>query len=403
MNQVIKGLQQNVIALCDVDPHGRDKAKKEHGATLAAAKTYSDYRKLLEAEKSVEAVIIATPDHWHAPICRAAMLAGKHVYCEKPLAHDIAQTRAIRELSRQCKVVTQTGNQGSASGNLRRNIEVIQAGVLGQIREIHAWHPAHGWPSGVERPAGSDALPPGFDWDFWLGQAPQRPYKASIYHPAQWRGWYDFGNGSIGDFCCHAFNLPVRALKLEYPTKIEFTGQGLGKESFAKSCTIRYHFPQRGQLDPVTIFFYTGGDLPPAEITRDMVATLGKVDRTGCIMIGEKGSISPGLWNQEGFFKLNGEPKYHDVLHHEATKSVPKTLPRAESHMAEWITACKGGPKTFSNFDIGGHLTEIGLAGTVALRVGHELNWDGQNMQAIGAPEAAKFIKPEYRKEWENV
>ncbi len=399
LQQIAVGLKQNVVALCDVDATRLAKNKKLYGPTLAGANTYKDYRIMLEKEKSLDAVIIATPDHWHAPICRAAMLAGKHVYCEKPLAHDITQTRAIRELSRQLKVVTQTGNQGSASANLRRNIEVIQAGVLGQISEIHIWYPKEHH-DGV-RPAGDDPIPEGFDWDFWLGQAPVRPYKSKIYHPIQWRWWYDFGNGAIGDFCCHAFNLPVRALKLEYPTRIEISGQPMGKDGFTNSATIRFHFPQRGDLNPTTIIYYSGV-MPPAYVTKDILATHPQDDlRTGCVMIGEKGSIAPGLWNKDPFFKMNGEPKYKGVLTHEAAKGVLKTLPRTGSHMGEWVEACKGGPKTFSPFDLGGHLTEIGLAGNLALRLGHAIDWDGPAMQVKGVPEAAALIKPEYRKGWD--
>ncbi|MEI6809060.1 MAG: Gfo/Idh/MocA family oxidoreductase, partial [bacterium] len=186
--------KQNIVALCDVD-EGRMAAMKRDVREVANAREYKDYRKLLESEKNLDAVVIATPDHWHAPICKAAILAGKHVFCEKPLTHAVSEARELRELVRKSKVVTQTGNQGAASGSFRRSMELIQAGILGNVSEVHIWHPAHGWPSGDDRPAGEDPVPQGLDWDFWLGPAPARPYKNGIYHPAQWRGWYDFGNG----------------------------------------------------------------------------------------------------------------------------------------------------------------------------------------------------------------
>ena len=260
-------LGHNVAAMCDVDTAQMAGSQKRHGDGAAKAALYQDYRVLFEKEKSIDAVVIATPDHWHAPICRAAMQAGKHVYCEKPLTHTIAEARQLRELSKASKVITQTGNQGSASPNLRRSMELIAANFFGPITEIHVWHPEHGWPSGVARPEGSDPVPNNLDWDFWLGTAPVRPFKANTYHPVNWRGWYDFGNGSVGDFCCHGFNMPVRALNLDYPTRIEISGTELGRESFAKACTVRYHFPARGDRGPVKLNFYTGGDLPPEEVT----------------------------------------------------------------------------------------------------------------------------------------
>ena len=178
VSQILQ-LGHNVVALCDVDAGQIKNSQQRHGEGVAKAAVYSDYRVLLDKEKSLDAVVIATPDHWHAPICRAAMQAGKHVYCEKPLTHTIAEARQLRELSKAAKVITQTGNQGSASGNLRRSMELIAADFFGAITEIHAWHPPHGWPSGVDRPEGSDPVPPGLDWDFWLGTAPERPYKAN--------------------------------------------------------------------------------------------------------------------------------------------------------------------------------------------------------------------------------
>lgn len=392
-------LKQNIVALCDVE-EGRIARVKQSVAEAAGAKGYKDYRKLLEAEKSVDAVIIATPDHWHAPICKAALLAGKHVYCEKPLTHSVAEARELRELARRSKAVTQTGNQGAASGNFRRSLELIEAGILGGVREVHIWHPEHGWPSGDDRPAGEDPIPEGLDWNFWVGPAPMRPYKGGVYHPEKWRGWYDFGNGSLGDFCCHAFSVPVRALKLEYPTKIDVSGTGLGKESFARSCRVVFHFPAHRRRPDVRIHFTSGGEMPPAEATAGMAESFGGVPRTGCIILGEKGTLSAGLWNNECYLKMNGEAKFRGADNHDAAKAVPVTLPRTRSHMGEWVEACLGGPKTFSDFEIGGHVTEIGLAGTVALRLGHSIEWDGARMKVKGNRAAVALVRPAYRAGW---
>ncbi len=390
-------LGHNVVAFCDVDASAIERSRKNHGDGVAKALAYKDYRILLEKEKSLDAVVIATPDHWHAPICRAAMQAGKHVYCEKPLTHTIAEAREIRELAKASKVVTQTGNQGSASGNLRRSMELIAADFFGPITEIHAWHPAHGWPSGIDRPEGADPVPAGLDWDFWLGKAPLRPYKSGIYHPEKWRGWYDFGNGSLGDFCCHAFNMPVRALKLGYPDHIEISGTGLGKESFAKACTVRYHFPARDGRGPVKLNFYTGGNLPPDEVTTGIRSSSGKLSRTGCFLTGEKGQLKSGLWNSDCYIRLNGEKRFLGADKHPTAKKIPQTIPRVKGHMDEWVDACLGGPKVFSDFDFGGYLTEIGLAGIVALRLQKNIDWDGPNMKVPGMPEADRFIRKKNR------
>lgn len=400
LREITANLGHDIIAVCDVDSGRVAESAKTIPEVMPKANVYKDYRKLLETEKSLDAVIIATPDHWHATICTAAIRAGKHVYCEKPLTHTHVEARALRELSRRSRVVTQTGNQGSASGNMRRCIELIEAGLFGQIHEIHVWHPKHGWPSGVARPDGEDPIPEGLDWDFWLGPAPARPYKSGQYHPVKWRGWYDFGGGSVADFCCHAFNLPVRALKLEYPTHIEPSGVDMGYESFPTSCTVRYRFPARKSLDAVNLNFYTGGELPPPEATADLKATYDSVPELGCLLIGEKGSVSAGLWNTDGMMKLNDEKTFRSVNDHEAAKSVPVTLPRTEGHMKEWVDAIKGGAPAFSPFEIGGHLTEIGLTGVLALRLGHEIDWDGRAMRVRGSREADAIIRPELRRGW---
>jgi predicted dehydrogenase len=378
------------------------KTRQRFGDALARAREYEDYRVLLDTEKSLDALVIATADHWHARICKAAMLAGKHVFCEKPLTRTIGEAREMRELSRKCKVVTQTGNQGSASDAMRRCVELIEAGVLGHVREVYAWQGRRGGSAGVVRPQDADPVPAGLNWEFWLGPSPARPYKASIYHPGAWRHWYDFGSGSLGDFCCHMFNLPVRALKLDYPDRIEVSSEWLGRESFPGTCSARFHFSRRSGAPPVTFFYYYGEDAPPAEITSGVVNDDGKPRDHGCVLVGDKGRLSVGLWNVEGQMMMKGERAYQGVAEHPAAQDAPRTLPRVAGHMREWIDACKGGPKVYSDFDCGGHLTEVGLAGVLALRLGCDIDWDGEAMVVRGHPEAARLVTPEYREEWRD-
>jgi len=389
-------LGHEAAAFCDVDASQIENSRKRHAAA-ANATAFSDFHQLL-ASPSIDAVVVATPDHWHAPVCKAAIAAGKHVYCEKPLTHSLAEARQLRDLAKSSKVITQTGNQGSSSANLRRSMELIAADFFGPISEIHVWHPTHGWPSGTARPKGSDPIPAGLDWDRWLGPAPARPYKSSIYHPGQWRGWYDFGNGSLGDFCCHGFNLPVRALNLDYPSRIEISGSGLGLESFAKACTVHYHFPARGSRGPVKLHFYTGGDLPPESVTARLRESTGSLPSTGCLMIGTKGQLQCGLWNSDGAIRMNDDARFSWFGAHAAAKAIPESIPRSKGQIEEWIDAILGGPKVFSDFDHGGHLTEIGLAGIVALRLQKNIDWDGPAMKAPGNPEADAFINPTPRK-----
>jgi predicted dehydrogenase len=395
-------LGHNVVAFCDVDQNQIVGSQARHAEQAGQVKAYTDYRRLLETERSLDAVVIGTPDHWHAPICTAAMRAGLHVYCEKPLTHTIAESRALRELARQSKVVTQTGNQGSASSNLRRSIELIQAGLLGQISNVHVWHPAHGWPNGGVRPIDSDVIPKGLNWDFWCGPAPMRPYKTGIYHPAKWRGWYDFGNGSIGDFCCHSFNMPVRALKLGYPTRVEISHvKKAGLETYAQAVTHTFHFAAEGNRAAVNLIYYTGGeDMPPTSLTDHVVDTFGSIPRVNAIVEGEHGLLRAGLWNSECYIKLKGDKKFRGHGNHPEAIKVPQSLPRVENHFKEWTDAILENGKTFSPFEFGGQLTEIGLSGIVALKLQRNLEWDGQAMTAKGVPEADALVRKQNRTLW---
>jgi predicted dehydrogenase len=404
-------LDQHIVAMCDVDQRQLDGAKQAKG--LTEAKLYSDYRELLDQESGVDAVIIGTPDHWHVPIALAALAKGKHVYCEKPLAHSVAECHALGEAAKsRPQLATQTGNQGCSTEGFRRSMEVIQAGLLGKITEVHVWHPAHSWPNGVERPEQSDAIPEGLDWEFWLGTAPSRPYNNGIYHPAKWRGWYDFGGGSIADFCCHGFQLAYRSLELVAPTRIEATGENLGHESYPTRCTITYDFPANASRGPIKLTFYSGDkNLPPAEITQ------GPVGSTGCLIVGSEGTLSAGLWNTDCNVRFKGAKEFSGAGHPEIAK-LAKTQPRIDtealkwdpkraaqgqrpkwsavnnSHMFEWVLACAGDAKSYSPFEIGSRITELGMLGVLALRMQQPIVWDATQRQAVNLPAAQAIIDP---------
>ncbi len=409
---------ENIVALCDADGDTLAKRKQKY----PNAKTYQDWRKMLEQEKSLDAVIVSTPDHTHAVVAAAAMRLGKHVYCQKPLVQTVYEARLMRKLAKQYGVATQMGNQGSAEDGLRRAVECVQAGLIGNVREVHVWSNRPIWPQGMDRPAGEDAVPANLDWDLWLGPAQFRPFKKDTYHPFKWRGWQDYGTGALGDMACHTANMPFRALKLGYPTEIEAWSSGINKESYPLKSKIRFEFPAREGLVPTTFWWYDGGNpkpnnpfshdgnnKPPQGVVADVEAMMGNVPGSGCILIGDKGKLfSPDDYGARFFLRLKDEKELVDGKNHDAVKAIPRTIDfnaaqgsgDARQHL-EWIAACKGGKPGYSNFDIAAYLTEIILLGCVALRVGKKLEWDGPNMRAKNAPEAAQFVKRDYRKGWE--
>ncbi len=425
---------ENIVALCDVD---ETQCAGQRGK-YPNAKFYRDYRKMLEQEKSLDAVIVATPDHMHAAVAALAMRMGKHVYCQKPLTQTIYEARLLCDLAKKCKVVTQMGNQGSSSDGLRRAVEVVQAGVIGPVRQIHVWTNRPIWPQGMDRPTGSDAVPATLDWDLWLGCAAPRPFKANwpqpqstagrarsrqaVYVPFAWRGWQDFGTGALGDMACHTANLPFRACKLGYASEVEAVTSPMNKESYPLRATIRFEFPAREGLPPVTFWWYDGGkprpnslfehdrsNKPPEAVTADVRAFMDTVPIAGCLLVGDEGKLfSPDDYGERFFIKLNDDKEFTQGPSHEAVRAVPQTLERnpfqgdidKRQHL-EWIAACKGGKPGYSDFAIAAYLTEIILLGCVALRAGKRLEWDGPRMRAKNAPEVAQFVRREYRKGWE--
>ena len=404
----------DIVGLCDIDANSlngkhkqlKDRATKEN--RTYDAKLFKDWRKMYEElGKSIDAVVISTPDHLHGVCGINALKMGKHIYCQKPLTQTVWEAREMRRLSAEKNLATQMGNQGSAGSGLRRAVEVVQAGIIGNPRELHVWSNRPIWPQGLARPAGEDNVPANLDWDLWLGPAPFRPYKKGVYHTFAWRGWQDFGTGALGDMACHTVNMPFRALKLGYPTEIEAESTGMNKETYPLSSKIRFQFPEREGLPPLTFWWYDGKPKekethrPHADLVEDIVAMQGELPGSGCLIIGDKGRIfSPDDYGSQFFLRLNDEKELKQSTKHEALKAIPETIPRSPGHYVEWIDAIKGGRAAYSNFDIAAYLTEIILLGCVALRTGTKLDWDGPKMRAKNTKEAAQYVKRKYRKGW---
>lgn len=391
----IEGVKtENIVALCDVDRERAESMRKR----FPKAKVYQDFRVMLDREKGIDAVVVATPDHTHAVASMAAMQRGKHVYCEKPLTRTVYEARVLAKAASDAKVATQMGNQGMAFEGNRQIKEWIQADVIGPVREAHVWsdRPTHRgkmplwWPQGIERPAETPPLPEHLDWDVWLGPAPWRPYHPA-YVPFKWRGWWDFGSGGLGDMGIHNLAPVFSALKLGPPVSVHASSTPVFKESVPLASVVHYQFAARGDMPALKLHWYDGGLLPerPDELEDDR--PLDAED--GIIFVGDKGKILVRGWGGESP-RLIPESKNRDFT------PPPKTLPRSIGHYEEWIQACKTGSPTESNFAFAGPLTEAVLLGSVAIRVGEELQWDSANMKISNAPEAEAFLHYKYREGW---
>jgi len=380
------GTYGNVIALCDIDDVRLDaKAKK-----FPKAKKYNDYRKMLaDLGNKIDAVTVSTPDHTHAPASIRAMRMGKHCFCQKPLTHSVYEARLMRQVAREKKVATQMGNQGTSLDGLRDAVEIVRAGGIGDVREVHVWTNRSGrfWKQAMPRPKATPPVPNNVHWYLWLGSAPDRPYHP-IYHPFSWRGWLDFGTGALGDMACHTANMAVMALDLFDPITVEAQSSGVvADETYPAWSIITYQFAKRGKRPPVKLVWYDGGKRPP----RDLVAGSNvRMPSSGSILVGDKGTLySPNDYGAR-FFLLPKE-KFADY------KKPEPTLARSPGHFKEFAIACQGGPAAMSNFDYASRLTETMILGNVALRVGKKIHWDARNMRVTNAPEAAQYIKTAYR------
>jgi predicted dehydrogenase len=368
---------ENIVAICDIDDRLLARAKEQ----FPRAETYNDFRKLIE-RKDLDAVVVSTADHTHAPASVMAMKLGKHVYCEKPLSHSVYEARVVAETAAKAKVATQMGTQIHASDNYRRVVEVIQSGAIGAVHEAHVWV-GKTW-SGGDRPKETPPVPGRLHWNLWLGPAPERPYHPT-YLPANWRRWWDFGSGTLGDMACHYMDLPYWALNLKHPLSVEAEGPPVHPETTPSWMIVRYAYPSRGDMPPVALTWYDGGKRPE-------LFSQGKLPRwgDGVLFIGDKGML---LADYDRYV-LMPEADFKEF------RPPAPMIAKSIGHHNEWIDACKTGRPTTCNFGYSGALTEAVLLGAVAYRLGRKLDWNAAELKAASCSAADRYIQREYRKGW---
>lgn len=460
-SNLINLASQNIVALCDVDwgytdnnlsrldtdvanlqahidhpdatpPSGRPapkidpvKAKARLDAILhlkndliPKAARYSDYRKMLEQQKDIDAVVVATPDHMHAPIALACMDVGKHVYVQKPLCWSVAEARQLAKRAKETKVATQMGNQGHSLDDTRTAVEYIWAGAIGEVREIHIWtdRPVGFWPQGVPRPiapveplntlkwdqkgvdgrlaaamaAGSYPIPGTLSWNLFLGVSPEVPYHP-VYHPFNWRGWTDWGCGAIGDMGAHLIDVSMWALNLGLPTSVETVSTPFNGASYPTAELIYYEFPARGNMPPVKLTWYDGGLMPakPAELGDEELTKEG-----GAILIGSKGKLMHSTYG--------ANPRLLPKSLQDSFGKPPQKLARIEKeeHEMNWVDAAKGKTQADCPFEYAAKLTEVMLLGVVSLHAGKKIIYDGANMSVTNVSEANQYLSRQYRQGW---
>jgi predicted dehydrogenase len=409
--------KENLVAI--VEP---DEKRQEHVKTWLKSKqqdpsklqVFTDYRQMFDKiSREIDAVVVATPNHHHAAASMLAIEGGKGVYCEKPLCHDIAEARKLREMARHAKTPTQMGNQGHCEEGYRRLCEFVWAGVVGKITETHSWTDRANGGAGPRPPA--QPTPAGMHWDEWIGPAPYRAYHADL-HPHDWHGWYDFGNGSLGNMGCHVLDGVYWALKLEHPTTIEVEEMRDGSnERYPTGSRIRWDFPARGEMPAVKAYWYEGlrknstatasgklqaakGDarnLPPLLAELQKKYPDEEFDSNGTLYVGEKGILYTGTYG--GRMHILPMERMNEFA------KIPRTLPRPKNIMADFLNACREGKtETAANFDYGARLTEMTHLGNLAQHVGpgKPVAWDGPGMKVANIPELNAWVKRPYRSGW---
>lgn len=385
---------ENIVALVDVNENNLGRA----GEKFPKAAKLTDFRRLYDAPQAFDAVVVSTCEHTHAFATLPALQLGKHVYCEKPLTHNIWEARVIREAAAKVKVATQMGIQIHAGNNYRRVVELIQTGAIGPVREVHVWV-GRAWGrqspedakkfndivTVLERPKEAQPVPAGLNWDLWLGPAPERPYNDVYFPGPKWYRWWDFGNGTMSDLGSHWNDLPFWALKLKTPLTVEASGPPPHAEIAPASMRAKYEFGPRGDMPAVTMTWCQGTEKP-------IPWTEGKIPKwdSGCLFVGDKGM----LLSDYGKYLLLPEDQFKDF------KPPEPFIPNSIGHHKEWIQACKTGSPTTCNFEYSGWLTEANHLGNVAYRAGKKLEWDPVALRCPNAPEADKFIRREYRPGW---
>lgn len=399
---------ERVVALCDLD-HRYAAPVFE---TYPSAERYHDFRRMLDKEANrFDALVIATPDHTHAILLMAALKLEKHIYCAKPIAHSIAEVRRIRQAVSAAKgLVTKASVQSSATEAARSTSELLASGVIGPVRGLHIWcdHPAY--PCSLVRPKEPQTPPAGMDWDSWIGPAAHRPYH-SAYHPANWRPWWDFGTGTVGDMGCHTLHVFFRELQLGAPGLVYGSAstrhEGFFRPVSTPECqshanTVTWEFPARGSQPPLSVYWYDGGMKPHRPV--ELEPSLG-MPHSGLLFVGEKGKLMANYCGGNPFRRggaprgprgglLLPEKKFGDV------QDPPKTLPRVEDHYGEWTRACKAGVPTICPIEFACELTEMALLGTLALRTGRVLQWDAEQMRVTNYEQANAHVDPPYRAGW---
>ncbi len=405
-----------IVATCEVDQGRVTPRHKSRGAwawryrdsEFPDAAKYTDFRRMLEKEKGIDAVIVSTPDHSHAAIAIAAMELGKHVYCEKPLAHTVYECRKMAEAARRHNVATQLGNQGHSFHAIHEFSECIRSGAIGEVREVHAVQGGSGSRGDqISRIDEDHAVPETLDWDLWLGPAPHRKYNP-FYHPGSWRGWRQFGCGMIGDMLCHIVDPTFWALDLGSPTSVSAEAEGYDtkqhSETFPRSTKIRFEFPARGKRPPVTLYWYDGRHYrpPQPEELKEGEESGSRRRRFSALVIGDKGKIVHGSHGARDW-RIIPDSKMREYMGDRKKVAEPRASgpPANFKHVREWIQACKGWKIAGSNFDYGGPLTEIAMLGNIAsLMPGTELQWDGEHMIFPNHPQANQYLHFRYREGW---
>jgi predicted dehydrogenase len=352
---------------------------------------------MLDEQVDIDAVVIATPDHHHAPATMAALAQGKHVYCEKPLTHSVYESRIVGSTASRAKVATQMGNTGQAADHVRTVAEVLRSGAIGPVREVHLWTDRPIWPQAIDRPEPAREPHEELDWDLWLGPAPERPFDPA-YHPFKWRGWWDFGTGALGDMGCHMMQPVFYALELGHPAAVRAKNTPFNSETYPAKSVVTYEFPVRPRTDSrpekwpaCTLTWYDGGNKPPVPkgLSEDF-----EFAPTGMYFVGDKGTLFRGDHSDENWGRLLPESDFAGYEPPEAY------LARSPGHFEEWFNAIFGGPTPGANLVSSGLVTEVVLLGNAALRAGQRLEWDPVKFTFPNAPTAAQFLKRDYRSGW---
>ncbi|MBK8003149.1 MAG: Gfo/Idh/MocA family oxidoreductase [Gemmatimonadetes bacterium] len=389
----VRGVEgENLVAFADVDWQAAEDAFRSY----PKARRYRDYREMLEKEaRNIDAVTVSTPDHSHAPAAMLALKAGKHVYCQKPLARTLGEVKALMaEAARRPKQATQMGNQGHTGDGMRIMREWVEAGVIGTVREVHYWTNRPIWPQGLDRPTQAHNVPPTMDWNLWLGPAPERPYSPA-YAPFNWRGWWDFGTGALGDMACHGMDAAFWAFDLGLPTRVTPETSKLYAETAPKTSRVTYEFPARGGRGPITVYWRDGGLWPPRPDGLPDNMSWPPEEIGGQMWVGDTGAILAGMYGDN--------PRHLDPARDAELKAnpLPVKYERSPGVYKEWLAAIRAGTQPKSTFDgHAGPLTRMVLLGCLAVRAGRPLDIDAATVTPTNMKVPDEWLLPTYRRGW---